>query len=259
MDPFIEGQRWEDFHTKLITALSDALVPAVRPRYVLQVEERVYLYHPDEARAGHIYPDVAVAERESGERPDVSAGTTALAVARVVALMTLPMPERRRELFLTLRDRDSREVVTVLEVLSPTNKRPGSEGREEYLGKREQVLLSAAHLVELDLLRGGQRLPTLEVLPSADYYAFVSRRRWRPKAEVYGWTMRDPLPPIPIPLSGEDPDVALDLQAVFSGVYDRAGYDYSLYYQRAVEPPLAEVDAAWVRERLEAAAQHSQQ
>src|SRR3989442_9357114 len=73
MDPFIEGQQWEDFHASLIPALKDALVPTVRPRYVVQVEERVYLYHPSEGRAGHIYPDVAVAEREGIQRGDAGA------------------------------------------------------------------------------------------------------------------------------------------------------------------------------------------
>jgi hypothetical protein len=113
--------------------------------------------------------------------------------------------------------------------------------------KRETVLLSTAHLVELDLLRRGVRLPTQEALPPGDYYAFVCRQRRRPQAEVYAWSLRQPLPSIPVPLAGNDPDAVIDLQAVFTTVYERAGYDYSLDYQRAVEPPLSEVDAAWDR------------
>jgi hypothetical protein len=250
MDPFIEAQKWEDFHASWIPALRDTLVPVVRPGYVVHVEERIYLYHPNEERAGLIIPDVAVAEREPAGRSDGGTGGTAVAVAITAEILTRPMPERRRELFLTLRDRQSREVVTVIEVLSPTNKRAGSDGRREYLAKQEEVLMSAAHLVELDLLRGGERLPTIEPLPPADYYAFVSRQRRRPKVEVYRWALRDPLPAIPVPLAGEDPDVPLDLQAVFAALYDRAGYDYSLDYRRPVEPPLSEADAVWVREVL---------
>jgi hypothetical protein len=89
------------------------------------------------------------------------------------------MPERVREAFLTIRERETMEVVTVIEVLSPGNKQAGSDGRREYLRKRRDVLLSATHLVELDLLRGGERLPTIEPLPPGDYYAFVCRRQHR--------------------------------------------------------------------------------
>jgi hypothetical protein len=250
MDPFIEGQVWEDFHLRMIAELSDALVPRVRPRYVVRVERRVYLEHKPGGLSEFIRPDVAVLEREGQEAPLGDTADTAIAVAVAPNVLTLPMPERKREAFLTIRDRETMEVITIIEVLSPGNKRPGSDGRQEYLSKRETVLQSATHLVELDLLREGERLPTVEPLPSADYYAFVCRGYRRPKAEVYVWTLRHRLPPIPVPLAGNDPDVVLDLQAIFNAVYDRAGYDYSLDYCSPVEPPLRDTDAAWARQVL---------
>ena len=134
-------------------------------------------------------------------------------------------------------------------VASPVPLR-GGDGRREYLEKRQAVLRSGTQLVELDLLRGGERLPTVEPLPAGDYYAFVSRVPHRPRVAAYAWTLRDPLPTIPVPLAGADPEVELDLQAVFNTVYDRTGYDYSLDYQRAAEPPLAESDVAWVQQVL---------
>jgi hypothetical protein len=137
-------------------------------------------------------------------------------------------------------------------VLSPLNKRRGSAGRWKYLRKRAAVLESAAHLVELDLLRRGARLPTREPLPPGDYYAFVSREQLRPMVAVYAWPLPHSLPPIPVPLAGNDSEATLDLQAVFSTVYDRAGYDYSLNYRRPVEPPLSETDAVWVQEQVAA-------
>jgi hypothetical protein len=169
----------------------------------------------------------------------------ATAVANTPVVRTVPMPQREQEIFITLRDRESDKLVTVIELLSPANKRAGSDGRREYLAKREAVLLSPAHLVELDLLRGGERLPTNEPLPRADYYAFVCRRLGRPRVAVYAWTLRHPLPTIPIPLAGDDPDVSLDLQAVFTTAFDRAGYDYALRRGMPIQPPLPEVDAAW--------------
>jgi len=164
----------------------------------------------------------------------------------------LPAPERVREAFLTVRARESMEVITVIEVLSPGNKRANSDGRREYLRKREEVLLSDTHLVELDLLRGGERLPTLRPLPSGDYYALVCRRQQRFQAAVYAWSLRRPLPPIPVPLAAADRDAVVDLQAIFTTVYDRAGYDYALDYRRAIVPPLSLDDQGWVQQILAA-------
>jgi len=88
------------------------------------------------------------------------------------------------------------------------------------------------------------------VLPMGDYFAFGARSERRPHAEVYAWTLQQPLPTVPVPLARDDPDAALHLQTVFTSAYDRAGYDYSLDYRRPAEPPLAEADAAWVQEIL---------
>ena len=252
MDPFIEGLVWPDFHHEMIGALRHALTPRVRPRYVVRVEERVYVEHDLETLSNVIRPDLTVLERDE-YRQDVSAGTaTAVAVEPVV--LTVPVPQSETETFLTVRDRETMEVTTVIEVLSPGNKHPGSDGRREYLEKRESVLASRVHLVELDLLRGGQRLPTVEPLPLGDYYAFLCRANRRRRADVYAWPLRHPLPPIPIPLAKGDPDVTIDLQSVFAAVYDRAGYDYSLDYRRPVRPPLSDEEATWTQEVVAGAA-----
>jgi len=246
MDPFIEGSEWDDFHPSFIVHLSDALVPLVRPRYVVRNERRVYVEHHGEAEDRVLRPDVAVfaAQRE----PPLAEGGASSATALAPIAVHLPMPQEEREAFLTIRDRRSMEVVTIIELLSPGNKRAGSDGRREYLSKREEVLASRTHLVELDLLRGGRRLPTVEPLPPADYYALVCRNRPRYVAQVYPWTIRSPLPRIPIPLAGDDPDVHVDVQQVFTSTYDGAGYDYSLPYGQPIDPPLPEADAAWAAE-----------
>lgn len=248
MDPFIESQAWNDFHAHFLADLSNALVPRVRPRYVVRVEERVYIEHELDDLPHVIRPDVTVLGREWEETSSESVTATATVVAVTPVVLTLPMSERIRETFLTIHERETMEVVTTIEVLSPTNKRPGSDGQREYLNKREAVLLSYTHLVELDLLRGGERLPTIEPLPPTDYYAFVCRRQRRFKAEVYAWSLRHRLPSIPVPLAGNDPDVILDLQAIFNTVYDRAGYDYSLDYRHSIEPHLSDADTSWVQQ-----------
>jgi len=242
MDPFLEGPDWEDFHTGFIAELCAALVPQVRPKYVVRKERRVYVEHSFPGDDRLVRADVAVMS-DTGEFPESREPASAGAAVSPVVLH-LPMPEERREAFLTLSDRETMEVVTVIELLSPANKRHGGDGRREYLSKRESILGSTTHLVELDLLRGGERLPTVEPLPPGDYYAFVCRQR-RYQAEVYAWTLRDRLPAIPIPLAGDDPDVTIHLEEVFTSTYDRAGYDYSLDYSRPIRPPLPKRDASW--------------
>jgi hypothetical protein len=151
--------------------------------------------------------------------------------------------------YLVIRKRDNDQTVTVIEVLSPTNK-ASRDGRTEYLAKRNALLRSQTHLVELDMLRGGERLPTVESLPAGDYFAFVSYAERRPQASVYAWHLNQPLPTIPIPLAEGDPDARLDLQAVFTSTYDRAGYDYALKYDRPIEPQFDESHLAWVQQIL---------
>lgn len=250
MDPFIEGQKWPDFHVRFITAISESLVPKVRPKYEVNVEERIYVEHQGgEPRV--LRPDVSLSERE----PETFSTAPPKAETAVIepALLTLPIAEPEKEAYLLLRHRETGGIVTILELLSPGNKRFGSDGRLEYLSKREVIVKSQTHLVELDLLRNGQRLPTIEPLPPGDFYAFVRRSQRRYKVEVYGWALGDRLPSIPVPLAGDDPDVSLNLQAVLDTVYDRAGYDYSLDYRRRIEPALTPGVAACLKPLLDQA------
>ena len=251
MDPYLEAQEWEDFHARLNTAISDLLSPRVEPRYVVRIERRVYVESAGDDNPSLFRADAAVL------RTIETAGGTAVAAEPISILepfeCELPMPAERREAYLLIRLRETMEVVTVLETLSPSNKRAGGDGRREYLEKREAVLQSRAHLVELDLLRGGLRLPTTTPLPKGDYYTIVSRRQRRPRAAVYAWPLRDPLPTIPVPLKQPDPDVPLDLQAAFRTVYDRARYGLSLNYGADLQPPLSDDDTEWARRLTESA------
>jgi hypothetical protein len=245
MDPFVEGPDWGDFHTRFITIICDLLVPQIEPRYMARIERRIYVQS-----GGYVRPikaDIALLEHPDEPRSDAPYATSSVVAEPL--LLTLEMPEEIEEVFLTIRERVTREIVTVIEVLSPTNKRAGS-GRDEYLTKRHEILRSDANLVEIDLLRGGQRLPVKEALPAADYFAFISRGMARPHCEVYAWRLRQTLPTIPIPLRPGDTDVELPLQAAFAASYDRGGYAHSLDYGRALEPAPNDVDATWIRERL---------
>lgn len=242
MDPFIESQKWEDFHVTFLTILSEMLVPRVRPQYVVDLERYVCVTREEEEVVRIIAPDAFVADTGHGWR-ESAATASAVTLQPVKHRLRLP---RRRQAYLVIRTRRSETVVTVIELLSPWNKTPEA-GVAEYLAKRANVLQSTANLVELDLLRGGARLPTVAPLQDGDFYAFVSRPRLRPELDVYAWTLRDPLPTIPIPLAQNDLDVPLDLQAALTTTYDRAGYDYSLDYGAEVQPALSAEDAPWLK------------
>ena len=245
MDPYIESQCWRDFHTAFIAEVRSALMPQIRPRYVVVIEEDVYLAREDGTPIRIVVPDVSILPGD-GWMDSTGGGVAVAAEPKVV---TLPMTEPIEIPYLVIRRRDNEETVTVIELLSPTNK-SSRDGRAEYLAKRNLLLRGRAHLVELDLLRGGERLPTVEPHPAGDYFAFVSRVERRPQAEVYSWTLDRPLPPIPIPLTDGDPDVTLDLQTVFTTTYDRAGYDYALHYERPVEPPFEPNQSQWAGQRI---------
>ena len=247
MDPFIEMQEWSDFHARYMTVLSELLTPQVRPRYVVRVERRVYLEQPFD-EPDQMIPDVAILERRGMSRSSpgtVRQGEATPAIAAVECL--LPEAKEHHEYYLVLRDRETLRIVTFIELLSPTNKRAGSEGREQYLDKREEVLQSRTNLVELDLLRGGRRLPVQTELPPGDYYALVRRGWRRRRAAVYAWTLQQKMPPIPIPLQEGEPEPTLDLQAALDLSYDRAAYQDSLDYSQALKPTARAEDVDWIK------------
>lgn len=246
MDPFIESQRWEPFHSAFIPIAQELLVPQLRPRYLVDIQKYTFLIDEYEEPVGHIGPDVSVIDsapdwRDSEGRPIATLEPH---------LLTFAIPMEFEQKFLIIRSKDGREVVAVVELLSPWNK--SNRGQPEYLQKRMKYLRSLVHVVEIDLLRGGERLHMNEPLPAGEYFGFVGRSGRRPTVEVYAWSLRDRLPTIPIPLRQGDQDAALDLQRVMDLTYDRGGYDYALDYGKAVDPALPVGDREWASERIAA-------
>ena len=250
MDPYVEMQEWSDFHAMVMTVVRELLTPQIRPRYIARVERRVYLEKPFDA-PGQVIADMAILERRDNSpasQDPAASRQSAAAIGPVECL--LPEAEELHEYYLVLRDRETSQVVTLIELLSPANKRAGSEGRSQYLDKREEVLHSRTSLVELDLLRGGRRLPMQDPLPRGDYYALVCRGWRRRRAAVYAWTLHHRLPAIPIPLKEDEPEPTLDLQAAFDIAYERAAYQDSLDYSQPLKPPAHPQDADWLRALL---------
>lgn len=245
MDPFLESQVWQDFHTRMITVVSERLISEIQPRYFILVEHRIYVEGVDGDVDSVRIADVALLSRDTYRAPALSRSTDRVAAA--VECM-LPMPTPRKEARLAIYDHETDDIVTVIELLSPSNKRRHGDGRREYLAKRQEFFEKTFNLVELDLLRSGARLPMAGPLPPGDFYAIVSRANRRPRCEVYPWTLRDKLPAIPIPLKHGDADAVVPLQEVFDTVYQRARYDLSVKYDSPLDPPLSDVELQWVKQ-----------
>jgi len=149
-----------------------------------------------------------------------------------------------------IRDVEHRQLVTVIEILSPTNKR--GEGYDEYLGKRDRILRSTAHLMEIDLLRKELRVPMQGTLPSSPYFIFLSRFDQRLLTDIWPIPLDQPLPEVPVPLLPGDADSTLDLQEALTNVYDDSGLKYMIDYCKSPEIPLSPGQEAWVDEGLRA-------
>jgi hypothetical protein len=245
MDPYLETPAlWSDFHASFITYWRDALTDCLPDNNEARIGEKVSLVEVSPPRRRPIEPDVAVTQREPSRGPSPApAGLATLEPAT----LSLVIEEETHEGHIEVLHRPDRTLVAVLELLSPANKE--EPGRAVYLAKRNALVYHPVHLVELDLLLKGQRLPMEEELPPGDYYAFVSRGDRRPACQVYPWTMQEALPPLPIPLLPPDPDVWIDLAALFRATYERGRYGRSIDY--TAPPPVALDPArlAWVTER----------
>lgn len=244
MDPYLEGNYWTSFHTLFATEIARQLAPKLRPKYVAMPEKRFDIVDEGSLAIEAVYPDVSISSGKASE--DMRA---AAAVASAPFLLQTVMEESAPHTWIEIRDAASRRLVTTVEILSPWNKR--GMGREEYLGKRRKLLHSSSHLIEIDLLRRGHRLPMKDTLPAGAYYVFVSRVRTRPMLEVWPIGLHESLPTIPVPLLPGDDDVALDLQAAFQNAYDSASFDLVLDYNRPPELPLSAEQTAWLAERLD--------
>jgi hypothetical protein len=244
MNPYLEVRwLWPSVHLKLISAIQDALVPQVAPAYYFAIEEHVYLIEMDgKALLGR--PDVAViASPFPGGRGQRGGAIAVADAARTVVLPTLI--DERREGYLEIRAVGSHEVVTVIEVISPTNKDPG-HGRQVYVAKRTQVLHSQTNLVEIDLLRAGEPM-AMEPPPESDYRIMVARGWESPRGWECPFELRDPVPVVKVPLREAEPGARLALGELLNEIYDRARYDLRLDYRLPPpEPALSDEESAWV-------------
>lgn len=252
MDPYLEERSlWNDMHHRLITYLSNALQQQVRPRYHVRIEERMYV----EESKREILPDVSLLQKVKPE-----GGGTAVLEAAVDSPIILNVgDDPLTEGVIHIIDRaHGMRVVTVIEILSPTNKEPHSKGYGLYRKKQEEILESTVHLIEIDLLRGGEYILAPPYGPlirevGTDWHYMISICKgdaWGTYF-LYPRTIRDRLPVIPVPLAGDDPDARLDLQPLLARCYEDGAYEDLIDYRQDPPPPaLSEEDLKWIDDLL---------
>ena len=242
MDPYIESWIWGSFHSNLITAIYDRLNPRLPKRFIASTELFVWRVDNSE-RLLMGGPDVFVSDRD----PVPGSGGVATLAAPINTVLPGVV---RKQRYVKIIDSEERRVVAVIEILSPSNKTGGEDG-QMYRLKREEYLASGISLVEIDLLRAGQRPPLGDPAPPiSDYYVLVHRGWERSRIGIWPVSVRETLPLMPIPL---DPDVAeltIDLRACIDHVYDFGRYAEQLDYSKPPKPPLREPDATWARDLL---------
>jgi hypothetical protein len=214
MDPYLEDEKlWPVFQHHLVMGLYQVLLPGLVDRYRARIGQRHY-----------------VTEQ---------------------ALFTSVVREEHQEEFIEVRQRTDGRLVTLVDVVSPTNKLIDA-GRQAYLAKRNEGKTQGANLVEIDLVLQGQ--PTLEYsrdgLPDWDYAVTVTRASQPERYEIYSATLQKRLPRFRMPLAADDRDTVLDLQASFTRCYDQGGFAAKIDYERDPALPLAREDVQWLNELL---------
>ena len=246
MDPYLEQNDWVSVHAAFSVHLAQYLSPLSRPKYFVRVgrknvlmTERVKKAKPRRSRK-----DVSVyaGPDPPAPRPAASAVLTPPLKPSMAVLEVVPKYR------LKIRDVKTRSVVTAIGVLSMSNKSGSS--RKKYLAKREGVLAGETHLKEIDLPRAGRRVPMSDHWPDEPYFVILSRSNQRRLAGVWPIPIRSPLPVVPVPLLPGDPDVPLDLQAVFTSLYDTFNYDLEIDYKEPLDGPLSPDDRQWADERI---------
>jgi len=244
MDPYLERPGvWKQVHTGLIIDIQKFLTRMLRPKYQVAIAQRTYVSLLGTSNlAGE--PDVLVVGIP-GKRPNGvnTPRTRSVAEAPATYVVELPMPEEITERWLEVRDVVTGDAITVIEILSPSNK---LEDRQRYEKKRRKILGSMTHLIEIDLLRIGKPMTMHGEIPASHYRILVSRSEQGPQAEVLLFTVRTPIPAVLVPLQPGDNEPSLPLNQILHSLYEQAGYDLFINYSEAPIPPFEGEDAQWV-------------
>ena len=249
MNPYLENPIfWADVHQGLISTLRIALNRILPPNYVARAGERCQVVPSERS----VYPDVFVRST-----PKMSGNTATIAppnevlnydVSRIIEEIFLEPIEPYIEI---VSSNDAFQVITAIEILSPSNKEYGTNKRSLYLKKQQEILAGSTHLIEIDLLRNGfptvacQRHDTKEKR-NLPYTVCLHRGNESRRYEVWEIALNQKLPRIPIPLESGVPDIVIDLQEIFNQNYDDSLYDRTINYSQSPFPNLDLEAMVWL-------------
>ena len=248
MNPYLEtAPWWREIHNTLISEIRYFLREALPINYLVTIEERATVIHnppEDPPRRYAIIPDITIAG--SGNQELADSGRTDGQAITVALPDVYPAYER----YIHIRTENRNEVITIIEILSPTNKHPG-RGRDNYLQKRNQILNSSAtHLVEIDLLRDGDPMPVIGYDGGEPYRLMVSRNELRPSANLYPFALQAKIPEVLIPLLNADDEPTLALGEILNDIYLRGYLGRALDYRVDPVGPLSQNDRTWIDQLL---------
>lgn len=253
MDPYLET-RWSDVHSRLNIYASDVLNQRLPPGLLARSEERA-IVSTDDDDLRDIGPDISVFERGFAEPSFDSGGSVSVAVAEEICLLMAKPDIRQR--YLEIRDaRSGGRVITVIDFVSPANKRPG-DGLTKYQQKQQECREAGVNLVEIDLTRSGNRsliMPVnrLRLRDRTTYQAWISRATMPEKGWAYRLPLTQRLSAIPIPLRPTDGEVLLDLQPLIDKIYNDGRYAEDIDYSETLHPPLSPKETEWAAKLISA-------
>lgn len=247
MDPYLEELAiWPGFETALFVELKRVLNRILPPGYIAKIDRYVWIHEqPAQERLVLGNPDTYVVQNSTH-----ASTQSTMATVEPPSTIVLPSVRKERNRYLKILDPKCHRVVTVVEVLSPTNKYAGID-RESYLLKRNEYFATGVNVIEIDLLRAGQRMPWGDTPPpERDYYVMVCRASEFPRAGIWALSVRDPLPTIPVPLDLGIAEPQLSLKDCFNNAFEDGRHAVEIDYAQPAIPPMKEPDAAWACEVL---------
>ena len=251
MDPYLEGSLWSDFHRTLILTMRRLIVPQLPSQYFAVIESYVMEDKNPGEEIGIMYPDLGVLEKRNDrvEEPSVVYGKGTPITPPTISLPSLPsfhisIPT------IEIRDIDDQGLISVIEVLSPVNKR--NPGLKSYQNKRLKLHKAGINLLEVDLLRRGQRVVENPNIPFSHYMA-VLQRGYDKTYDVWTMDIKDKLPVLPLPLKRRDKDIVIDLQLSLNMTFKENYNRNSINYRKTPPPPaFSKEDKKWIAEQLKA-------
>ena len=244
MDPYLEGHLWPDVHSGLAFVTKEVLVAQLSEQYTVRTELYTVIDTNWQEDLGILYPDVEV--RKSKLEEPAGAYDAAFTPPTAIIDQTSGMPNRIPSVY--IRNRKNQQLITVIEYLSPVNKR--SPGRAAYLEKKAKLQQAKVNLLEIDLIRRGQRVFRHPQIEEAPYAACLSRSD-NSRNYLWGIQLEQPLPILPVPLLKGEEDAKLPLQQVWNTLFERSRYEREIdYSQPPPPPPLQPGQTDWIESLL---------